>query len=37
MQIISLIRECDANAKGVNNSSIPDGSLFKELVYRILH
>jgi len=37
MQIISLIRECDARSKGVNNASIPDGSLFKELIYKIMH
>jgi len=37
MQIISSIRECDARSKGVNNSSVPDESLFKELVYRIMH
>ena len=37
MQIISLIRECDARSKGVNNVSVPDGSLLKELVYKILH
>jgi len=37
MQIISLIRECDARSKGVNNTSISDGSLFKELIYRIMH
>jgi DNA polymerase-3 subunit delta len=37
MQIISLIRECDAQSKGVNNASVPDGSLFKELIYKIMH
>ena len=37
MQIISLIREFDARSKGVNNYSISDGSLLKELVYKILH
>ncbi|MCL1933388.1 MAG: DNA polymerase III subunit delta [Candidatus Azobacteroides sp.] len=37
MQIISFIRECDARAKGVNNVSVPDGSLFKELIYKIIH
>jgi len=37
MQIISLIRECDAQSKGVNNVSIPDGYLLKELVYKIMH
>jgi len=37
MQIISLIRECDAQSKGVNNVSLPDGMLFKELIYKIMH
>jgi len=37
MQIISLIREFDARSKGVNNVSVPDGSLFKELIYKIMH
>jgi len=37
MQIVSLIREFDARSKGVNNSSIPDGSLLKELLYKIMH
>jgi len=37
MKIISLIRECDAQSKGVNNASIPDGNLFKELIYKITH
>ena len=37
MQVVSLIREFDARSKGVNNTSIPDGSLLKELVYKIMH
>jgi len=37
MQIVSLIRECDARSKGVNNASVTDGSLLKELVYKIMH
>ena len=37
MQIVSLIREFDARCKGVNNTSIPDGSLLKELIYKIMH
>ena len=37
MQIVSLIREFDARSKGVNNTSVPDGSLLKELVYKIMH
>lgn len=37
MQIISLIRECDAKSKGFENASIPDGKLLKELLYKIMH
>jgi len=39
MQVVSLIREFDAKSKGVNHNStsVPDGSLFKELVYKIMH
>jgi DNA polymerase-3 subunit delta len=37
MEIISLIRQCDARAKGVDNPSTPDNELLKELVYRIMH
>ena len=37
MQIISLIRECDARSKGVNNASVPGGNLLKELIYKIMH
>jgi DNA polymerase-3 subunit delta len=37
MQIISLIRECDAKSKGVDNASVPDGKLLKELLYKIMH
>jgi len=37
MQVISFIRQCDAQAKGVNNASVPGENLFKELVYKILH
>jgi len=36
-QIISLLREYDLKAKGVENSSASDGDLMKELVFRILH
>jgi DNA polymerase-3 subunit delta len=37
--IISLLREYDLKAKGVDSSgtSFPDGELMKELVFRILH
>jgi len=37
MQIITLIRECDAGFKGVNKASLTDGCLLKELVYKIMH
>jgi DNA polymerase-3 subunit delta len=37
MEIISLIRQCDAKAKGVDNPSTPEDELLKELVYRIMH
>lgn len=37
MQIISDIRMFDARSKGVDNSSVSDADLLKELVYRILH
>lgn len=37
MQIIGEIRYCDARSKGVGNSSVNDGELLKELVYKILH
>jgi DNA polymerase-3 subunit delta len=36
-EIISLIREFDAKSKGVNNFSLSDGLLLKELLYRIMH
>lgn len=37
MQIIHAIRNCDAQSKGISNSSISDGELLRELVYFILH
>ena len=37
MQIIGVIRYCDAKSKGVGNSSLGDGELLRELVYKILH
>lgn len=37
MQIIAAIRQCDAKSKGVENSSITNEELLKELVYFILH
>ncbi|MCC8153814.1 MAG: DNA polymerase III subunit delta [Tannerellaceae bacterium] len=35
--LISEIRQTDARAKGVENSSVSDAELLKELVYKILH
>jgi DNA polymerase-3 subunit delta len=37
LHIVSLIREFDAKSKGVNNASVPDGSLLRELIYKIMH
>ena len=37
MQIIGEIRYCDAKSKGVGTSSLGDGELLRELVYKILH
>ena len=37
MQIIGEIRYCDARSKGVDNPSVNDGDLLRELVYKILH
>lgn len=37
MQIIGEIRYCDARSKGVDNSSLSDGDLLRELIYKILH
>jgi DNA polymerase III subunit delta len=36
-QIFSYLKECDLKSKGVDNSSINNGELLKELVYKILH
>ncbi len=37
MQIIGEIRYADANSKGVQNSSMTDGDILRELVFKILH
>ena len=37
MQIIGEIRNCDAKSKGVDNASVSNGDLLRELVYKILH
>lgn len=37
MHIISAIREADAKSKGVNNSSISNADILKELIFMVLH
>ena len=37
MEIIGEIRYCDARSKGVDNVSLSDGDLLRELIYKILH
>ena len=37
MQIINEIRTTDAKSKGVENSSLSDADLLRELVFKILH
>lgn len=37
MKIIECIRQCDVRSKGVNNASVSDGELLRELIYQILH
>lgn len=37
VQVISLLRDYDARAKGVGNESATDGELLRELLYKILH
>lgn len=37
MQIVGEIRYADAKSKGVNNSSMTDGDILRELVFKILH
>jgi DNA polymerase-3 subunit delta len=37
IRIISLLREYDLKAKGVDNLSATDGELMKELIYKMLH
>ena len=37
MQIIGEIRYCDEKSKGVENASLSDADLLRELVYKILH
>ncbi len=35
--IISILREYDLKSKGVNNASITEGELLKELIFKIMH
>ena len=35
--IIGYFRETDARLKGLNNPSVRDAGLWKELIYKILH
>lgn len=37
MQIVGEIRYADAKSKGVNNPSMNDGDILRELVFKILH
>ncbi|MDH6354037.1 DNA polymerase-3 subunit delta [Dysgonomonas sp. PH5-45] len=37
MEVISLLRAYDAKCKGVNNASVGDGELLKELLFKIMH
>ena len=37
VKVISLFREYDLKAKGVDSSNVDDADLLKELVYKILH
>lgn len=37
LQIIGEIRNADARSKGVENSSLSDGDILRELVFKILH
>ena len=37
MQIIGEIRYCDAQSKGVDNVSLKDGDLLRELIFKNLH
>ena len=37
ISVISVLREYDVKAKGVDNVSASDGELMKEMIYKILH
>lgn len=36
-QVFAALKECDLRSKGIDNSSVPEGELMKELVFKILH
>lgn len=36
-RVIGLLKEYDLKSKGVNNDSVPEGELLKELIYKVLH
>lgn len=36
-RVISILREYDMRAKGLNNESTPESELMREMVYKILH
>lgn len=37
MEIVSLLRNYDAKCKGVDNVSVSDGELLKELLFKVMH
>ena len=37
MKIVEAIRYADAQSKGVGNSSLSNGDILRELIFRILH
>lgn len=37
MHVITLIREADAQSKGVDNAGTDDGEILRELVFKIMH
>ena len=37
MEIIGLLRKYDAKGKGIDNASVSDGELLKELIFKIMH
>jgi DNA polymerase-3 subunit delta len=37
VNIIHYLRECDGRLKGLDGTSIPEGELLRELVFKIVH